>query len=412
MKCDRSTRPEFSFIRAVVSIVIIGGGVAGAYALVKMRKPPQKQELPVVAPLVKVVQVKPAGIPMIIHGYGTVRPSVEVDIAPEVSGKAVSVHPQFKIGGFIEADQPFMRIDPRDYELALRQAGAAVADAKVRLDMEVAEADVARREWSQLHPDTEPISLLVLREPQIAQARATLESAQAQLATAQLRLDRTTLSLPFDVRVLSEKVDVGQYVVAGQPVGSVYGIESVEIEVPLEDADLAWFDIFQGEKASSDASVRTSAQVIARFAAGAHVWEGHVTRTVGQVDRMSRLVSVVVEVPRPFADVGAGPPLLPGTFVQVRIQGRTLENALAIPRDALRAGNELWVVRDNRLHIEKPAVIRAERDFAYVLSPDAQGLMVIVSSLDTPIEGMALRTRANDEETPQAPNPGGLDRAN
>ncbi len=415
MKRKHANRPGFSFIRAVVSIAVIGGGVAGAYTLVKMRKPPQKQELPVIAPLVKVVRVKPADIPMIIHGYGTVRPRVEVDIVPEVSGKVVSVHPQFKIGGFIGAGEPLMQIDRRDYELALRQANAAVADAQVRLDMEVAEADVARSEWEQLHPDTQPTSPLVLRAPQIAQARATLESAQAQLATAQLRLDRTTLSLPFDVRILSEKVDVGQYVVAGQSVGSAYGMESAEVEVPLEDVDLAWFDIFQGEKASGGASARTPAQVIARFAAAEHVREGYVTRTVGQVDRMSRQVSVVVEVPKPFepfADAGDRPPLLPGTFVQVRIQGRTLENALAIPRDAVRAGNELWVVRDDRLHIEKPTVIRADRDFAYIQSPDGQGLTVIVSSLDTPVEGMALRTRANGEEAPRTPNPGDLDRAN
>jgi len=412
MKGDHATRPGFSFIRAVVSIAIIGGGVAGAYALVKMRKPPQQQELPVIAPLVKVVRVEPADIPMIIHGYGTVRPRVEVDIVPEVSGKVVSVHPQFKIGGFIGAGEPLIQIDRRDYELALRQANAAVADAQVRLDMEVAEADVARREWEQLHPDTQPTSPLVLREPQIAQARATIESAQAQLATAQLRLDRTTLSLPFDVRVLSEKVDVGQYVVAGQPVGSAYGIQAVEVEVPLEDTDLAWFDIFHGERASGNASTRPSAQVIAHFAAGEYVWEGRATRTVGQVDRMSRLVSVVVEVPKPFADAGGRPPLLPGTFVHVRIQGRTLEAALAIPRDAIRAGNELWIVREGRLRIEKPTIIRADRDFAYIRSPDKTGLTVIVSSLDTPIEGMALRTRANDEQTPVTAVPEDSERTN
>ncbi|MHC4286636.1 MAG: efflux RND transporter periplasmic adaptor subunit [Planctomycetota bacterium] len=181
-----------SLKQMVISLSIIALGILLTIILIKSRRPPQQKEQEILAPLVMVKQLKAKDIQMVIRAYGTVSPNVEVDIVPEVSGK------------------------PRDYEFTVQQTNAVVADALVRLEIEMAEAEVARREWEQLHPGTEPNSPLVLRESQVRQAQAALESAKAQLATAQLRLERTSLSLPFDALIISEKVDLGRYMVAGQ----------------------------------------------------------------------------------------------------------------------------------------------------------------------------------------------------
>ena len=182
-------------LQALLTIFIILLGISAAVLLIKYKKRPERIEQNIQAPLVKVVQVRVRDIPMVVQGYGTVSPKVEVDIIPEVAGKVVSIHPELKVGGFIRRNENILEIDPRDYELAVQQAEAAVADATVLLDTEQAEAQVARKEWSDLHPDTEPSSALVLREPQIRKAKATLDSAQAQLAMAKLRLERTSISL-------------------------------------------------------------------------------------------------------------------------------------------------------------------------------------------------------------------------
>jgi multidrug efflux pump subunit AcrA (membrane-fusion protein) len=196
---------------------------------------PEKEELEILAPLVMVKQLKAADIPMVIRAYGTVSPRVEVDIVPEVPGKVVSVNSELKAGGLIPAGQQILQIDTRDYKFAVQQADAVVADAQVKFEIEVAEAEVALKAWDELHPGIEPNSPLVSRQSQVRKAKAALESARAQLETAKLRLERTSLSLPFDALIISEKVDLGQYMVAGQPVAVAYGIDTVEIEIPLED---------------------------------------------------------------------------------------------------------------------------------------------------------------------------------
>jgi len=392
------TKPG-GWVQVIAAIVVVVLGMAGAYFLMKLRKPPEREAPETLAPLVEVEQLHVQDLPMIVRGYGTVSPRVEVEIVPEVPGKVVHVHSRLKAGGLIRAAEQIIQIDPRDYELAVQQADAVVAEAQVRLDTEKAEAGVARAEWEQLHPNSEPSSPLVLREPQIRRAQAGLESAKAQLSIAELRLERTSLSLPFDVLVINERVDLGQYVVVGQSLGAAYGIKSVEIEVPLEDDDLAWFDIFDnpvGFNGKKLATKHTIAQVKADFGGAEHIWKGRVVRTTGQVDRISRMVSVVVEVTDPFDRSGAKPPLLPGVFVEVVIEGRVLKDVIAVPRDAMRQGNKVWVVQEGRLKIRTLEIARADKDFAYIISGLDDEALIVVSSLDMATDGMVVRTQADD----------------
>lgn len=386
------------WVQGLIAVIVVVLGVLGAYVLIKMRKPPQRTEPEKRPPLVEVERLQMRDIQMVVSGYGAASPKVEVEIVPEVPGKVVNVHPQLKAGGLIRAKEQILQIDPRDYELAVQQANAAVAEAQVRLDTETAEAQVARKEWEELHPNTEPNSPLVLRLPQIRRAEAALESAKAQLALAMLKLERTSLLLPFDALVITERVDLGQYVVVGQSLGVAYGIESVEIEVPLEDNELAWFDVFGSPVAfngSKPPVKRTTAQVKADFAGSEHIWEGRVVRTTGQVDKTSRMVLVVVEVANPFDTSGGRPPLLSGVFAEVLIEGNILKNAIAVPRDAIRQGNRVWVVNEGRLHIRTLEIARADKDFAYITSGLDDGAEIVVSSLDAVVDGMAVRTQAD-----------------
>ncbi|MHC4119562.1 MAG: efflux RND transporter periplasmic adaptor subunit [Planctomycetota bacterium] len=397
-RTGNKTKPG-GWVQMIVAILVVVLGVGGAYLLIKLRKPPARETPETLAPLVEVEQLRVQDLQMTVRGYGAVSPTVQVEIVPEVPGKVVYVNPQLKAGGLLGAKQQIIQIDPRDYELAVQQANAAVAEAQVRLDTEKAEAEVARQEWEQLHPDTRPSSPLVLREPQIRRAQAALESAKAQLAIADLRLARTKLSLPFDVLVIDERVDLGQYVVVGQSLGSAYGIESVEIEVPLEDRDLAWFDILgNARQVNCEGQPKSPviAQVKADFGGAEHTWQGRVVRTTGQVDRTSRMVSVIVEVPNPFDTSDAKPPLYPGVFVEVFIEGKVLKSAVAVPRDAVREGNKVWVVKEGRLQIRTLEIARADKDFAYAVSGLDDQVLIVVSSLDMVTDGMVVRTQVDD----------------
>ncbi|MHC4694954.1 MAG: efflux RND transporter periplasmic adaptor subunit, partial [Planctomycetota bacterium] len=381
---DKTIEKLMSFLKQLsIALGIIALGALLTFILIIFQKPPKKQEQEILAPLVMVQKIEAKDIQMVIRAYGTVSPKVEVDIVPEVPGKVVSVNSELKAGGLIPAGERILRIDERDYQFAVQQTNAIVADAKVKLEIEMAEAEVARREWEQLHPGSEPNSPLVLRESQVLKAKAALESAKAQLETARLRLERTSLSLPFDALIINEKVDLGQYLIAGQPVAVAYGIDTVEIEIPLEDEELAWFDIFESSTSINSEGVlrgKTPAVVKADFAGAEHTWNGYVTRTTGQVDRMSRMISVVVEVPNPFERSNGRPPLLPGIFAEVLIEGKVLKNALAVPRDAIHDRNKVWIVKGDSLSIQSLDTVRADKDFAYAVAGVDRNATIVTSS--------------------------------
>ena len=386
-------------LHLLLFIGVLAVGAFGTYLLIASKKPPERVKHEPLPPLVKTENLRTRDIQMTIRGFGTVTPSVQIEIVPQVAGKVVRVNPQFKAGGFTKAAEVLVRIDPRDYELAVQQAQAAVAEAQVKLDLEHAEAQVARDEWQQLNPNTQPSSPLVLRQPQIQQAKAQLQSAQAKLAAAKLNLERTRIALPVDAVIMSEKVDLGQFVSVGQSIGAAYGIEMVEIEVPLEDQELAWFDV-PGNPVSINGSRPTGKETVAivkaDFAGAEHTWTGYVRRSTGQVDKTSRLVNIVVEVPKPYRN-STKPPLIPGTFVEVLIKGKILKNAVAVPRHAVHNANQVWVVENERLYIRPLEIARTDEDYAYAVSGLDDTVDIVVSALDTVTNKMKVRTHARNE---------------
>jgi len=107
------------------------------------------------------------------------------------------------------------------------------------------------------------------------------------------------------------------------------------------------------------------------------------------------MISIVVEVLEPFKVVDGRPPLLPGIFAEVLIQGNTLRNAVAVPRDAIREGNQMWLVNGNRLRIRLLKIVRFDKNFAYVVSDVLDDANVVISSLDAVVDGMEVRTEAD-----------------
>ena len=385
----------------LIALVLVIGGIIAASVLAASRQAPHREPQAIKPPLVRVQAAQRQDAPMRVHGYGTVRPSVQIQIAPQVSGMVIRVHPNLVNGGFVRADEELIVIDPAEYTLQVEIQKAEVVRAQVRFEQEKAEAAVARAEWDEMNPGVKPDSPLTLREPQIEQARAELVAAQARLENARLNLRRTRIRAPFDGRIVEESVDVGQSLVAGQAVATMYGADSVEIVVPLEDAELAWITVPQNgyseqssQTSKTQTKIETRADVLANFAAAQYRWTGRVVRTEAQIDTSSRMVQLVVEVDDPFALTDGRPPLVPGMFVEVEIHGRTLEGVVPLPRHLVHDDSQVWVAVDDQLSIRPVRIARLDRGVAYIAAGLENGDLVITSALEIATDGMPIQTVA------------------
>ena len=392
----------------IVAGAIIAVSVGLAAFLVSLAPEPARTEPPAPIPFAQTGQVTAGTGPIPVYGAGTVRPSAEIDISPQVGGKVVWVHPGFRSGGRVEAGQTLFRIEEADYLFRVREAKANLAARRVALLQEEEQAAIARAQYElysggQGDSASSAANPLTLREPQLEAARAALDRDEARLAEANLSLSRTRVTAPFDGFVREEWVDAGQIVSPGRSVGRLFAADAVEVVVALSDADAA---LIPGlwELEAGDGNRKVAARVVARYGGGRYAWEGYVDRGEASLDEQTRTIDVIVRVPDPFSAsaaaggagaAGGNPPLLVGEFVEVEIRGLAMDGCFEVPRAALHAGDEVWMVKDGGVVSIVPVrVLQRADDRVFVTGNLESGGAVITGGIRFATEGMLVRTGA------------------
>ena len=381
---------------AAAAILVVAVGLAAL--LVSMAPEPARTEPPPQIPFAQTGRVAAGSGAIPVYGAGTVRPSAEIDVAPQVGGRVVWVDPGFQSGGRVKAGQALFRIEEADYLHRVQEAEANLAARRVALLEEEERAAIARDQY-QLYSERQgsassapAASPLTLREPQLEAARAALERDQARLADAELSLSRTRVTAPFDGFVRDESVDVGQILAPGQSVGRLFAADAVEVVVPVSDADAA---LIPGlwELAPGDGDRRVAARVVAPSRRGSHAWEGYVDRGEAALDARTRTIDVIVRVTDPFP---AGVhPLLVGAFVEVEIEGLALDDYFKVPRAALQPGDEVWTVKDGVVSIVPVRVLQRADDRVFVTGGLEGGGTVVTGGIRFATEGMRVLTEAD-----------------
>ena len=391
------SRIVLRILKSLLPVVVLGVAAMAAYVMYINRPAVETQPPVIEPPSVRVQHVTFETVRLTVTSQGTVQPRTSSQLVPEISGTILGVAPSFAVGGFFEAGDVLLQIDPYDYQQALIAGRSQLAQAQLRLAQEEAEADVARREWEELGRGSP--SALTLRQPQVEDARAAVASAEAAIDRAARDLERADVRAPYAGRVQSKDVDVGQFVNKGTAVGRVYAVDSAEIRLPLPDEELAYVDVpmsYRGGQRRTGPRVSLTAD----FAGRRHTWQGRIVRTESEIDPVSRMVHVVAEVSDPYAPGSdpTRPPLAAGMFVEAEIEGRSVDDILTLPWAALRGRDQVLIVDDaGQLRFRQVEVLRSTTDQVLIRSGLAEGERVCISALDTVIDGMAVRVL--DEDT-------------
>jgi RND family efflux transporter MFP subunit len=331
--------------QGALTLLVMVIGLALAYGLLVGKPGPEPAPPPELAPpLVDVISVQPDFRSIAVETQGTVQPLRQVSVVSRVAGRVDRVAKDFAAGGFFQSGEELVKVEEVDYNFAIVRAKSQVAAARQQVAEERGRALQAKREWRDLGSDE--ANALFLREPQLASAKAALASAEADLAAAQLDLERTSIRLPFNGRITSKHVDVGQYLTPGTVVAEVYTTDAVQIRLPLTDRQVALLDLPLTYREDDADSQRVPVTLEARFGNRQWQWQGHIVRTDASIDVDSRVVYAVAEVREPFARQPGSdrPPLAPGLFVHASIDGRSLPGVAVLPRTALRSDDTVLLV--------------------------------------------------------------------
>ncbi|MEL6507331.1 MAG: efflux RND transporter periplasmic adaptor subunit [Pseudomonadota bacterium] len=366
----------------VFSILGIFGAAAAIIVFLNVMRPkPEDRETDLAAPSVFIEVATPTTTTVDVVTQGEVRPRTDINLTAQVGGRIVSTDRSFVNGGAFKKNDVLLRIEDTDYQLALTRAQARVAQAQQALNQEQAEADLARRDWEELG-DGSPPSDLTLRLPQLRQAEANFQSARADEREARLNLDRTVIRAPFDGRVRTINVGLGQFITPGAQLGGIFSTDVAEIRLPLSDTDFATLRLpiaFTASDAAPGPDVILSSVV----GAASHEWRGQIMRTEGAIDTATRQIGAIAVVNDPYgAGADQGVPLAMGLFVDATIKGRALDNVYVIPSTALYGRDAVYVVDDqNKLERRKVTTAAVTAKSVVVVAGLAPGEKVVISPL-------------------------------
>jgi multidrug efflux pump subunit AcrA (membrane-fusion protein) len=430
--------------------------------LVRVRQGPVHEVQGEVTRAVRVITVAPTTVVPKAIGYGEVKPTIIWQAIAEVSGKVLEIHSSLEKGATIKKGEALLRIDPRDYELALAKAEAQLEAAQVELkELEIEETNAkaslaieqralklseqelkrkkelfARNRIARSALDQEERTMLLQRQKvqelkntlrlipakrSVLQARRDLYGTE--VAEARRNLERTTIRLPITARISEVNIEVRQYAKAGEVLVVAHGMDRVEINAQIPMIKMrplvAQIDLPQEPEMFGVPSVfrRLDFGALVRLQTGdlAAEWPARFARVSETIDPRTRTVGAIVEVDQPYAHVipGQRPPLVNGMYVEVELQGKPWENQFVVPRNALHDGQIYVVNQEQRLEKRPVTLSFVQGNIAVISKGLTAGDKVVVSDLVPAIPGMklvptldtALETQLIDEASEKINNP-------
>jgi HlyD family secretion protein len=251
-----------------------------------------------------------------VSATGTVNPVNQVTVGSQVSGTLEKVYVDFN--DHVSVGQTLARIDPRNYESALKQAQANLASAQASLTQ--AQLSSARAETlyaAQLMAYSDYLQA----KTDFELAKARRDQVQASFEQAQTNLAYTTITAPMSGIVVTRKVEPGQTVAASfqsPELFSIADLSEMQVEISIDEADVGKLDTGLAASFNVDAYPEET-------------FEGRLVQVRNEpvVDQNVVTYIGIVRV--------ANPKLLlkPGMTANVKIEVRGVQDVLTVPNSAL-----------------------------------------------------------------------------
>ena len=389
--------------RILVPVFILALGFGAWKWLSKPVEEPQPERQPRQILETTKLELNRTQFPVILETQGTVRAHHSTILSSQVSGTVKRVSPVFEDGAFFEAGEVLLELDPADLEALLVASESRLARAEAAMAQEEARAKQARLNWDDIGYKEDP-SPLVLRVPQLKEARANVSSAQADLDQAQRNLDRAKVRAPFAGRVKFRLVGLGQAVGGTTALGEIFATDFAEIRLPLSASQIAFARLPTRE---DDAPVNVTLTDALGATPNAHTWVAKIVRTEGTLDESSRELFAIARIDDPFGLVSGNPELRIGQPVRAAVEGVVLDNVFVLPRSALRGVNRVFLIEREGLLIQRASieVLWNTADALIVREGLQEGAWLATSRLPYAPNGAPVKiieTPAAAETTPQA----------
>jgi membrane fusion protein, multidrug efflux system len=274
------------------------------------------QAIPVTAGTVAVEDV-----PVFLHGIGTVQAYNTVAIKSRVDGQIVKIN--FKEGEEVKIGDPLFQIDPRPYQAALETAQAA--KEKDEAQLAGAQLDLDRYQ-KLLGPGWQTKQSYDQQKATVEQFQAAIKGDAAQIANAKLNLGYADIRSPIDGRLGAKLVDVGNLVHANDntPLVMIAELKPIFVSFTLPQETLD--DIQENNK---------KAPLVVRASSGdgkKELAQGKLTLIDNMIDQATGTIHLKARFDNDDER------LWPGEFVNLRLILSTRKGVATVPQQTVQVG--------------------------------------------------------------------------
>ena len=438
-------------LRPLLIVPPLALGVAGYIWLTTPDKNANLTQPPEIVTPVRTMVLATTEVTPFASGFGRVEAEDTWSAISQVEGRAVFVAEDLDVGRVLTKGHEAIKIDPRDYEIDLARATAtrdsaaanleelvaSEANTKATIELEgrieaVLQGDLERQETllargsvAQATVDTAVRALLAqekvvlnlenslrLLPAQRTSLKATIATREVEIEEAERALDNTTISLALTGRITSRAVSSGQYVRVGDTLVTMESTAASEVVAEFQTRVLG--NLFEAleSRVDREAALAMDAgdsfnvlrqldlQAEVRMTNGQEVftWPAELVRFDGSADATTGTVGLVVRIENPTSPnvQRAGPPLINGTFVEVRLSASAPLAALRVPRSAIRQVADVSFVyvigEDDRLERRDVEIGVVQNDEATILSGLTTGDTIVLSDPRPAVIGMKLES--------------------
>ena len=296
-------------------------------------------EPPAVPPMeIAVFEVQTRDVPIYFDMIGQTRGSVDIPIRARVDGVLEEMH--FQEGREVEKDQLLYVIDPAPYQSKVVEAQGRLAEAQTQLAK--ATSDLERiRPLAEI--DAVSQQDLDGAVAQYEAARASKQSAEAQVEQAEIQLGYTRIRSPIDGLIGITEAKVGEYV-GREPnpvvLNFVSKIDPIRVRFSINEREYLRFRRqLAGSIRGEEEARRHKAGLQLILADGSiHDHAGNIVTSDAAIDPTTGTLTLEADFPNPDGIV------LAGQFARVRGRAEEREDAIVVPQRAVMEVQGLFQV--------------------------------------------------------------------
>jgi len=407
------------FLNLLAVVLFIGGGV-GAFQYMKSTRPeaaPRPIEEKIWA--VPALKVDYLSIQPEISAYGTLVSGRTVELGPRVSGTLIEVNDRLLEGTKVLTGEVLARLDPFEYEIALSEVNADLAEAEARLAEYVSDLDGEKallkngeEQFALATRDFERRTSLVQRgvgsvkarddaemqlssterymaqrrqainrlKARMAQQDAIVSRRQAQVKRAERNLEYTLLKAPFDSYVSQAAAAVGMTLTSNTMIARLIDLTRLEVRFELTNDEFSRLISEKSSGARVTGLIGRAAEIRWKVGGNIFTYAATIERVDAELEANTGGVALFATLDEDPATTDRRAPIRPGAFVEVVVTDRMYDNVLVLPNRAISDSGAVYVVgEEDRLVEYQVSVLRRDGSNLIVTADIPSGTWLVTN---------------------------------